>query len=64
MASERWQRVEDLFLEALAVPAAARTAFLHDACAGDASLEREVHELLAHSDSSFLETPAPRSDST
>ena len=58
MASERWQRVEDLFLEALAVPAAARTAFLHDACAGDASLEREVDELLAHSGSSFLETPA------
>ena len=58
MASERWERVEELFLEALAVPAAARSAFLRDACAGDASLEREVGELLAHGDSSFLETPA------
>jgi Flp pilus assembly protein TadD len=58
VASERWQQVENLFLEALPMPAVERATFLRDACAGDETLNREVELLLAQSDSGFLETPA------
>ena len=58
MTSERWQRVEGLYLEALRIPAAERAGFLNDACAGDEALKREVESLLAQDNSGFLETPA------
>ena len=43
---ERWQQLQDLFLEAQARDSAEREAFLAEACEGDADLRREVQELL------------------
>jgi serine/threonine-protein kinase len=43
----RFQRLDALFAAALELPAAARSAFLAAACAGDAGLREEVERLLA-----------------
>ena len=40
--SEYWRQVEDLFHEALTIPADARSQFLHERSHGNAALEREV----------------------
>ena len=59
MTPERWKRVEEIYHAALARPAAARAAFVREACAGDEALLTEVHSLLAQEGASaFLETPA------
>ena len=42
-----WQRVEEIFHEALERPEGSRTAFLAERCAGDTAMEREVREILA-----------------
>ncbi len=54
---ERWQRMWELFHEALELPEAERTALL--AAAGDSALAREVEELLAaHAGgASFMDRP-------
>jgi serine/threonine protein kinase/tetratricopeptide (TPR) repeat protein len=59
MEMDRWNRVDNLLQSALARPAEDRDTFLHDACAGDESLEREVRSLLKSREEagSFLETP-------
>jgi eukaryotic-like serine/threonine-protein kinase len=59
MTPERWQQIESLMQAALEQPAAARSAFLQQACAGDAELLAEVEELLAayQVEDQFLETP-------
>ncbi|MBI1762342.1 MAG: serine/threonine protein kinase, partial [Acidobacteria bacterium] len=58
MTPERWQQVDNLMQAALEQPAAARAAFLQQACAGDAELLREVESLLAfQSEDEFLEAP-------
>ena len=44
------QRAKELFLAALERPTADRPAFLAEACAGDATLRREVESLLAFHD--------------
>ena len=44
---ERWRRVEELFHAGVGLPASERTAFLDDACRGDARLRREVDRLLS-----------------
>jgi eukaryotic-like serine/threonine-protein kinase len=56
----RWQKIEDLYYSALKQDKNRRTAYLAQACAGDASLEMEVASLLAESESVdvFLEAPA------
>jgi eukaryotic-like serine/threonine-protein kinase len=56
----RWQRVKTIFLRALDHAEPERSAFLTDACAGDAELHAEVVSLLASDQraSSFAETPA------
>jgi serine/threonine protein kinase len=46
MEPERWQRIEEVFLEAAELPAAEAFAFLDRACAGDAELRQEVQALL------------------
>ncbi len=57
--SERWERIERLYHEALACSANERGPFLADACAGDDALRREVESLLAHDGgAAFLSTPA------
>ena len=57
---EHWQRVEELYHSALALSGTQRAAFLHEACAGDDVLYRDVESLLAHSSaaSGFLDAPA------
>lgn len=47
MTDARWQRVEELFHAALALPPAAREAFLDERCGSDASLAAQVRALLA-----------------
>ncbi len=60
MDATRWQRVEQLFHQALELRAEARDAYLHAACGDDRALRAEVESLLAqapHSDR-FLNVPA------
>src|SRR6516165_1777559 len=45
-------RVKDLFLNAIDKPVAERSAFLNDACQGNAELRRRVEELLAEHEKS------------
>src|SRR5258708_15072093 len=47
MTAGRWQRMEELFTQALKVPAAERAVFLAEASAGDDSLRVEVERLLS-----------------
>lgn len=47
MSAADWQRLERLFAAAAARPPGERTAFLDDACDGDAELHREIEALLA-----------------
>ncbi|HVI10352.1 MAG TPA: protein kinase [Candidatus Binatia bacterium] len=49
-ASNRWQRLEGLFYEAVELEPAARKTFLDQHCAGDNALRQEVESLLASSD--------------
>ncbi|MBS0583878.1 MAG: protein kinase [Proteobacteria bacterium] len=58
MQRERWQRLELLFAQALALPEAERTAWLARTCGSDGGLLREVGELLhAHTGEGVLDTP-------
>jgi Tol biopolymer transport system component len=57
MTPERWKRTEELFETALAMPPAARAAFLATSCQDDAALRRDVETLLNEPDpdDGFLE---------
>src|SRR5690349_5319422 len=57
MTPERWRQVDAVVREALAQPADARAAFVSGACRGDASLRREVEELLGVRTGDFLARP-------
>lgn len=63
MTPERWQRVKALLDSALQHPAEQRAAFLSAACAGDATLRKEVESLVASGDRAqdFLEASMPAS---
>src|SRR5437773_5245085 len=56
----RWKRIDEVFQEARALPAAERPPFLQEKCAGDDDLRREIDSLLNHWDRSrsFLSSPA------
>jgi serine/threonine protein kinase/TolB-like protein len=56
VTSARWQKIKDLFGEALGLEGAERKAFLDSVCEGDSSLRWEVDSLLAASE------PATESD--
>src|ERR1017187_5466994 len=60
MDSNRWKQVDNLLQVVLERPPGGRDAFLRQACAGDAALEREVRSLLTSQQqaASFLESPA------
>jgi serine/threonine protein kinase/tetratricopeptide (TPR) repeat protein len=60
MDHNRWERLEQLYHEALERDESRRAAFLEQACAGDAPLRQEVESLLAFDEkgTDFLETPA------
>ena len=57
---QSWQRVTELFEQALEHAPEKRAAFLKSACAGDSDLLREVESLLAEheAEASFMESPA------
>ena len=61
MTLERWSQVQDLYLEAEALPEDARAEFLDGACEGDASLRAEVEALLgaAQTTRGLFERPNP-----
>ena len=61
MTADRWQRMEELFTQALERPASERAGFLTDALGGDDSLRCEVERLLATygEASGFLEPDSP-----
>src|SRR5437867_2503259 len=60
MNQERWQRIKDLFQEALERAPEQRSAFLAQTCADDAEARTQIERLLdAHERAGgFLETPA------
>jgi serine/threonine protein kinase/Tol biopolymer transport system component len=60
MTPERWERIEELFHAASALPLEARREFLSDACPEDDELRRDVEVLLndSASDDGFLARPA------
>ena len=56
MNSERWQRLKDIFEEAVEKDGFSRSAFLERECQNDTALKQEVEALLArHDNDSFLE---------
>src|SRR5215212_1411135 len=61
MTPDRWDRLKEIFFEALEQPADERRAWLESACAGDEEMLGEAEALLdAHdSDPAFLEEPPP-----
>src|SRR5262245_22197163 len=58
--SRDFQRIEELYHQALSKPEAERASFLELACAGDEELRREVDVLVAYQDKAgqFLDSPA------
>jgi serine/threonine protein kinase len=48
MSDNRWQRIENIFHQAVELAPEARSAFLIEICAADESLRKEVESLLAH----------------
>ncbi len=62
MTPERFELIEEVYHRALRLEESQRAAFLHDACAGDDALQREVESLLgAHENAEhFMTEPASR----
>jgi len=61
MNPDRWQRAQEVFLEATEREPGSRAEFLEEACRGDPELRKEVDSLLstfAVAPSAFLESPA------
>ncbi len=61
MSPERWERVKQIFDEALDLEASARAGFLASACLSDEELRAQVERLLSDNEqasASFLRTPA------
>jgi eukaryotic-like serine/threonine-protein kinase len=58
--TDRWLRIQELYLRALELEESQRNAFLESACREDQSLRREVTSLLAQEKNAqrFLESPA------
>ena len=57
--TDRWSATERIFHAAMERPAAARSAFLAEACGGDDELRQDVQSLLDQmSSTEFLEQPA------
>jgi len=46
--TQKWERIQSLFLEALDLPPQGRASFLDRACAGDEEVRRQVESLIAH----------------
>jgi len=57
MSEVEWDRVRELFHDALDLPTADRAAFLKTACT-EAEIRAEVESLLGHAESNILDSPA------
>ncbi len=57
MEQPNWDRIQEIFHAALAMPRSERKAFVEKFSDGDPAIAREVMELLAVDDPSFLDTP-------
>jgi eukaryotic-like serine/threonine-protein kinase len=59
MTPERWQRIQELFGEAIDLPADEREAYLDRACASDAELRARIGRMLVldEADSPLLDSP-------
>jgi eukaryotic-like serine/threonine-protein kinase len=59
---ERWERIKEIFEEALERASGERLSFVAEACNGDEDLRRRVDQLLAHDEAAqdFLERPVVR----
>ena len=59
MTPERWQRIEDLFQNAIDLNNKDRTAYLNAQCGANVELRREVQKLIdsAESAEDFIESP-------
>ncbi len=57
---DRWRRIEEVYHQALELPASERAAFLDHVCADDRQLRSELNSLLAEGSaiSSFMRSPA------
>ena len=62
MSSARWQRMNELFHDALAIPGEEREAFVAHACGDDPAMADELAQLLAaHArEEGVMEGPAGR----
>ncbi|MEZ5427630.1 MAG: protein kinase [Pyrinomonadaceae bacterium] len=60
MAQQDWQKVKDIFVDAMQQKPEIRQEFLEDACKDDEEIRREVESLLSSYDEadSFMEVPA------
>src|SRR5215472_816857 len=59
MPEPQWEKLNEIFHQAVALPAEERSAYLDQACAGDAVLRQSVESLLkSHEESAFFDTPA------
>jgi hypothetical protein len=56
MKLERWQKIEEIFNEALILPIDQRTSFITQKSAGDVELDNEINALIleAETESDFL----------
>ena len=52
MSTDRWQRLDRIFVDALQRPPEARAAFVREACGDDDALREEVQSLLTAADAS------------
>src|SRR5450755_2136839 len=59
MKSERWEKIQDLYLAAVERDGNSRSTFLEDSCGPDLALRREVESMLVYTNDSekFLEAP-------
>lgn len=46
--TQNWERIQNLFLEAIDLPPEGRASFLDRACAGDVEVRHQVESLIAH----------------
>ena len=59
MPSQHWEKLKEIFHEALTLPPEARKEYLAQACMGDQSLRQAVESLLkSHEETGFVDQPA------
>ena len=63
MSDSRWQRIEEIFHQAVELRPEARSALLDELCVADPSLRKEVESLLSHDNEHGSTFAAPRAAS-